>query len=112
MGYADDTTIYAVIPRLLSCHQVVESLIQDLVAINSWCIKWNMEFNPKKTKPMTLSQCRTSVPGYGDFTLRGANLEELKSLRIYGVSLDSKLMFETHFREVVSKTARSLGVVC
>ena len=35
VGYADDTTIYAVIPRPLSRPQVMESLNQHLAAINS-----------------------------------------------------------------------------
>ena len=52
------------------------------------------------------------APSYGDLTLLGiAELEEAKSLRILRVTLD-KLTFETHLREVVSKVARSLGVVC
>ena len=31
-----------------------------------------------------------------DLTVGGAELEELKSLRILGVTLDSKLTFDTH----------------
>ena len=38
-------------------------------------------------------------------------LEEVQSLRILGVTFDSKLTFEIQLREVVSKAARSLGVV-
>ena len=38
-------------------------------------------------------------------------LEEVKGVRILGVTLDSKLTFETHLREVVSQVARSLGVM-
>ena len=37
--YAVDTTIYALIPRPLLRSQVIESLNQDLAAINSWCLK-------------------------------------------------------------------------
>ena len=48
---------------------------------------------------------------YGDATLGGAELEELKSLRILEATLDSKLTFETHLREVASKAARSQGVM-
>ena len=48
-GYEDDTTSYAVIPRLFSRPQVMESLNQDLVALNSWCLKWHMKLNSKKT---------------------------------------------------------------
>ena len=40
-----------------------------------------------------------------------SELQEGKSPRILGVTLDSKLTFETHLCEVVSKAARSLGVV-
>ena len=39
VGYADDTTLYAVIPRPLSRSQVMESLNEDLSAIYSWCSK-------------------------------------------------------------------------
>ena len=37
MNYADDTTICTVIPRPHSRPQVMESLNQDLAAIDSWC---------------------------------------------------------------------------
>ena len=39
-------------------------------------------------------------------------LEEVKSLCILGVTLDSMLTFGTHFREVMSKAARTLGILC
>ena len=38
-------------------------------------------------------------------------LRRSTSLRIHGVTLDSKLTFETNLREVVVKAARSMGVV-
>ena len=57
------------------------------------------------------SLSRTYAPDCGDLTLGGAVLEEAKSLRILAVTFDSKLTFETNLREVVSKAARSLGVV-
>ena len=89
----------------------MESLNKDLAVINSWCLKWHMRLNIKKTKSVVVSRSRTIAPGYGDLSFDGTELEELKSLRILGVTLDSKLKFETHVREVGSKVARSLGVV-
>ena len=50
MGYADDTTIYAVIPMRLLRPQVIESLNQDLTAINSFGLKWRRRINPTKAK--------------------------------------------------------------
>ena len=60
---------------------------------------------------MMVSRFRTSAPGYCDLTLGGAELEEVKSLRILQTTLDFKLTFESHLREVVSKAARHLWVV-
>ena len=50
VGYADDTSIYTVFPRQLSCTQVKESLNQNLAAIYSSCLKWHMRLNHNKTK--------------------------------------------------------------
>ena len=108
VGYADDITIYAVIPESLSHPKVMESLNQDLAAINSWCLKWHMRQNRTKTKPMLISWSRVSALGYDDLTLGGAELEEVKSLRILRVTFYSKL---TLLLEVVSKAARNLGFV-
>ena len=69
-----------------------------------------MRLNPKKTKSMMVSQSPTYAPGYGDLIRGNAELEEIQCLRILVVILNSKLAFETHFREVVSQTAKSLGV--
>ena len=85
LGYADYTTIYAVIHRPLSRPQVIKSLNQDFAAINSWCLKWYMRLDPKKIKFMVVGRCQTI-----DLPLSGAELEELNSLRILPVTLDSK----------------------
>ena len=60
---------------------------------------------------MLVNRYRASARSYGDLALDGAQLEEVKSLRFLGITLDYKLTFETHLREVVSKVTRSIGVV-
>ena len=105
-GYVDDTTIYAVIPRPLLRPQMMESLNQDMAAINSWYLKWHMRPNPNKIKFMVVGRSQTIAPSYGNRSLGGAELEKSQSLYILEVTLESKLTFETHLREVVSKAAR------
>ena len=109
VGYALDTSIYAVIPRPLSSHLVMKSQNQDLTVIN--CLKWHMRLASKKTKSMVFNRFRTVALGYVGLTLVIAELEETKGLRILGVTLDSNLTVETHLRELVLKAARGLGVV-
>ena len=110
VGYVDDTTIYAVIPRLLS-RQVIKSLKRDFAAIHSWCLKWHTRLNPTKTNSTLASSSQTYAPCSSDLTLGGAGLEEIKRLRIIRVIFNSTLMFETHLRKFVSKAARSLCIV-
>ena len=74
-------------------------------------VKWHMRLNFRKTKYLVVSWSRTNALGYGDLTLGGAELEKINSLRILGVTIDSKLPLETHMREVVTKAARYLGIV-
>ena len=81
----------------------MESRNQGLAAINSWFLKWHMRLNPKKTMFMAVSRSQPIAPSYDELALGGAELEELKSLRIVGVALDSKLTFETLLRGVVSR---------
>ena len=86
MGYEDDTTIYAVIPRPLSCSQVMESLNQELATIKSWRLKRHLMLNPKKTKSIVVNRSQTIAPNYGGLTLGGAKLGEVKGLRTLGVT--------------------------
>ena len=60
---------------------------------------------------MVVSLSQTIAAGYGNPTFGGAELEEVKGRCILELTLDSKLTFETHLPEVVSKAARSFGVV-
>ena len=76
VDYADDNTMYAVILKPLSLPQVMESLNQVLATTYSWCLKRHRRLNPKKTISMVLDQSRIYAPGYGDFTLGGAELEK------------------------------------
>ena len=84
-SYADDTTIYAVIPIPLSPPQVIESLNLSFAATNFWCLKWHMRLNPNKMKSMVVSWALTFALRYGEFTLGVAELEKVKNLRILGV---------------------------
>ena len=54
---------------------------------------------------------RRQLVHYGVFTLDGAELKEVKSLRIFEVTLGSKLMFETYLSDAVLEASRNMGIV-
>ena len=111
VGYADDSTLFAVIPHPSDRPAVLASLQRDLDLISSWCAMWGMLLNASKTKALTISRSRTVRPLHGILALNGVAIKEVSSLVILGITLDSKLTFENHVRSVVSSVSRKIGIL-
>ena len=62
IGYADNSTLMAVVPSPVARVTVAESLNRDLVRVNVWCDLWGMKLNASKTKTMIVSRSRTMHP--------------------------------------------------
>ena len=62
IGYADDSTLMAVVPSSGVRVAVAESLIRDLGRVSEWCDLWGMKLNASKTKTMIVSRSRTMHP--------------------------------------------------
>ena len=64
IGYADDSTLMAVVPSPGVRVAVAESLIRDLGRVSEWCDLWGMKLNATKTKTIIVSRSRTMNPTY------------------------------------------------
>ena len=62
IGYADDSTVMAVVPSPGVRVAVRESLIRDLGRVSEWCDLSGMKLNASKTKTMIVSRSRTMHP--------------------------------------------------
>ena len=62
IGYADDSTLMAVVPSPDVRVAVAESLIRDLGRVSEWCDLWGIKLNATKTKIMIVSRSRTVHP--------------------------------------------------
>ena len=64
IGYADDSTLIAVVPSPGLSVAVAESLCRDLVKVSEWCDFWGMKLNASKTDDESLghAQCIPSHP--------------------------------------------------
>ena len=69
IGYADDSTLMAVVPSPGVRVAVAESLIRDLGRVSEWCDLWGMKLNASKTKTMILSRSRTMHPQLPPLTI-------------------------------------------
>ena len=111
IGYADDSTLLAVVPSPVVRVAVAESLIRDLGRISEWCDLWGMKLNESKTKTMIVSRSRTMNPQSPTLTIGGTVLKVSDVLDILGVTFDSKMTFEKHLRSVSRAASERLGIL-
>ena len=111
IGYADDSTLMAVVPSPGVRVAVAESLIHDLGRASEWCDLWGMKLNASKTKTMIVSRFRTVHPLSPPLTIGGTVLKESNDLVILGVTFDSKMTFEKHLRSVFRAASHRLGIL-
>ena len=62
IGYADDSTLTAVVPSPALRVGVAESLSRDHVKVSEWYDLWGMKLNAIKTKTMIVSRSFTMHP--------------------------------------------------
>ena len=87
IGYADDSTLMAVVASPGVRLAVAEPINRDLSRVNEWCDLWGMKFNASKTT--IFSRSRTMYPQSPSLTIGGTVLKESADLDILGVTFDS-----------------------
>ena len=110
-GYADNSTLVAVVPSTGESVAVSESMNCDLNRVSVWCNLWEMKLNVSKTKTMMVSRSRTVRPLLTPLTLDGTVLKESADLVILVVTFDAKMTSEKHLRSVSSAAAQRLGIM-
>ena len=111
LAYADDTSLYSVISSPNHRMEVSNSLNRDLIKISSWCTRWGMTLNARKTHSIIFSRSRALNPVHPFLLLNNTYLETSNNVNLLGVTLDSKLTFEAHLRSVSSSIAQKTGLL-
>ncbi|XP_026744752.1 uncharacterized protein LOC113506092 [Trichoplusia ni] len=103
--FADDMKIYAAISSI----EDMPKLQADLERLEEYCRRSRLDLNPAKCSVVTYSRKRSVIQT--SYTLGGQPLPRVSSIRDLGVHHDSKLLFETHVDNIVSKATKSLGFI-
>ena len=111
IGYADDSTLMAVVPSPCVRVAVAESLIPDLGRVSEWCDLWGKNLNASKTKTIIVSRSRTMHPQSPPLTIVRTVLNESDDLDILGVTFDSNIDFEKHLRSVSRAASQRHGIL-
>ena len=79
IGYADDSTLMAVVPSPGVRVTVAESLIRNRGRVSEWCDLCGKKLNASKTKTMIVSRSCTIHPQSLPLTIGGMYLRRLMS---------------------------------
>ena len=111
VGYADDSTLMAVVPCPAVRVTVAEPFIRDLGRFTEWYDLWGIKLNARKAKNMIVSWSRTMHPQSPPLIIGGTVLKESDDLVILGVTSDSKMTIEKHHRSVSRAASKKLGIL-
>jgi len=101
--YADDVILYRVIHSEEDCHH----LQQDLQTLQEWATKWDMSFNIQKCEFLRITNKINSIRF--QYKLNSEVIREATHSKYLGVTIDSKLSWSQHIREVISKANKVKG---
>ena len=103
--FADDSIIY----RKIKSETDNNILQSDLIQLQSWSTKWQMEFNIPKC--MHLPITNKTKPRLHSYSLCGVPLSTVSSHPYLGIKLDTKLTWTNHITDITSKSSKVLGMI-
>ena len=99
LQYADDTVLYFF--ESDNIKTITENLQKDLNSLVNYCDKNQLTINATKTKSMLYTYNDNVV--LGDLKVKGKVLEEVKSYKYLGITLDSSLTFKNELGMAIKK---------
>ena len=101
--YADDILLYRPIKTESDC----KAFQQDINKIVNWISENHLTINVEKTKCMTISRLRSTIPLQVE--VNGHQIEEVITFKYLGVWISSDLSWTKHIEITCSKARRVLG---
>ncbi|CAB4022099.1 Hypothetical predicted protein, partial [Paramuricea clavata] len=102
--FTDDVLVYGVIVGDAECDQ----LQNDLIKLEQWQLKWQMEFNPTKCKVIRISTKKSEREIY---MFCSKQLEQVTSISYLGLTVTDKLRWSDHISEISNKAGKTLGMI-
>ena len=102
--FADDCVCY----REIKDKEDTLKLQMDIDRLGNWARKWGMRFQPVKCKIMQLTRKHLNKI-QASYTLEGAVLENVDSIKYLGVTITNDLRWNTHISNICTKANRTLG---
>jgi hypothetical protein len=108
--FADDSSLHSTSPDI----QTLQNDLQDgLSHVLAWCASNKMVIHPKKTKSMVITsrQKHQRSPLQLNLKIGSEVVEQVKTHRVLGVTIDEELKWQTHIINVCKTVARNVHLL-
>ena len=106
--YADDTTLYVLIPSVNHAAISSNTLQTGMDALAEWGTTWRIQSEPSKSQAMTITRHRHQWP-IPATSFGGLNVDETVTFKLLGVVFDKSMSFRNHLCSVAMRAAQRLG---
>ena len=101
--FADDTILY----NTAGEHRQLQ---EDLVSLEKWEKRWDMEFNPSKCEHITFTRKR-SMSRTTSYTLHNQVIPKVDNIKYLGVKMEKTLKWNLNTDYIRQKAASTLGFI-
>lgn len=105
--FADDLKIFLEIKSVNDARQ----LQNDINIIVDWCTLNGLRVNINKCNTMTFTRKQQNNIFTFNYNINDVALNKVNSCKDLGVTFDSKLSFDMHFRNITTRAYRTLGFI-
>ena len=104
--FADDTSLYIVVK---DAYEAAIKLNTDTEKIYEWSTRWQVNFNPKKSKAMTISK-KSNKPHHPPVYMNGTIIKEVESHKHLGLFFHENGNWHVHVNHIIDKVTPRLNV--
>ena len=84
----------------------------ELIRLSEWCKSNKLTINPSKSQLLVISPRMIELETDFDVLLNGTTVPLSNSVKYLGVTLDSKLTFESHIKILETNLSKAVGCIC
>ena len=108
--FADDASLFSVVRDI---NTSAADLNNDLWKISNWAFQWKMSFNhdPSKQAQEVIFSRKHQKISHPSIYFNNNPIESVSSQKRLGMILDSKLNFQEHIKNILTKVNKTIGLL-
>ena len=105
INFADDTTVYSIGSNM---NEMYDVLAAELLRVGEWLYANRLSLNIDKTSYMIVTNRKFDEK---ELALSGKIIQKTNSIKFLGVTIDDRLSFNEHVRDLVKRISMSTGLL-